>query len=93
MSLSVAISISHPADTANFSVVYLNGLKVWFSYETPIAFSYNGRLYISENAWSVTTGKHLNRIDPDKNKRLPASEFRDKLNAVVPQVQNVVFGA
>ena len=38
-------------------------LRIYFSYETPIAFvSSSGKAYIAKNIWSRTTGKHLNMV-------------------------------
>ena len=52
---------------------------IWFSYETPIAFMPDNDipsvLYIAKNQWSNTTGKHLNLIDSDKNKRIEHSKL------------------
>tara|TARA_B100000212_G_scaffold334472_1_gene305196 strand:+ start:2555 stop:3040 length:486 start_codon:yes stop_codon:yes gene_type:complete len=49
--------------TRNLYAIEENGLKVFYSYSTPVAFQYKGALYISENVWSVTTAKHLNWIE------------------------------
>jgi hypothetical protein len=39
-------------------------LRVWFSYETPVAFHKDGgEKVVRRNDWSTTTGKHLNLID------------------------------
>ena len=39
-------------------------VRVWFSYQTPIAFHVAGHSrVVLKNYWSVTTGKHLNAID------------------------------
>ena len=51
----------------------------YFSYRTCIAFQARGKLYCSENVWSVTTGKHLNCIQPDKERRLKSEEFANLL--------------
>ena len=38
-------------------------LKVWFSYETPIAIKIGfDDVLISENIWTRATGKHINHI-------------------------------
>lgn len=47
----------------NFTSVNVNGVRIWFSYETAIAFSFAGNTVVRENVWGVTTGKHLNRVD------------------------------
>ena len=37
---------------------------MFFSYETPIAYydEIDEKFYVSENIWSQTTGKHINKI-------------------------------
>lgn len=53
------------------------GNQYWFSYQTLIAFRPIGQdLFIRENEWSTTTGKHLNAIDSDKKKRLSRETFK-----------------
>jgi hypothetical protein len=55
----------------NFAIVCLNSIEIYFSYETPIGFRSQGRLYVCENCWGPTTGKHLNAIDGgNKNGRM-----------------------
>ena len=57
-------------------MVEVGNLTVWFSYNTPIAFQVGGfPKVIRENVWGITTGKHLNAIDPDKKKRVSDDEF------------------
>lgn len=59
---------------------YGNGLTVWFSYQTPVAFARDGRKVVRENDWSNTTGKHLNSIDGgDKDSRIPGKDFENLL--------------
>ena len=50
-------------------------VAIWFSYDTPVAFTDNGATTVSENIWSRTTGRHLSKIEPDKAKRVPHDEF------------------
>jgi hypothetical protein len=52
-------------------------IDTYYSYATPVAFrSHNGKLYVSENVWSRTTGKHLTQIDGgDKKSRIPHDQF------------------
>ncbi len=61
-------------------VVTIRGLTVYFSYNTPVAFIGGNGLIIRENDWSTTTGRHLNWIDPDKNKRIPGDKFEELLS-------------
>lgn len=50
---------------------------VWYSYQTPVAFLIPGYgMVVHQNQWGPTTGKHLNKIDPDKSKRVTIKEFQ-----------------
>lgn len=61
---------------ANFSKERVEGVSVWFSYTTIVAFyTENGDLICSENVWSSTTGRHLNKICP-KNERISHENFK-----------------
>ena len=53
------------------------GNEFYYSYNTLVAFKVarTGKFFCSTNDWSVTTGKHLNAIEPDKSKRVPHDEF------------------
>ena len=59
----------------------IGALSVYFSYETPVAFSVPGGLVVRENDWGPTTGKHLNWIDRDKSKRISGADFEKALKA------------
>lgn len=48
---------------SNLSSVDLGANKIFYSYETPVALLAGGKLIVSQNIWSVTTGKHLTKID------------------------------
>ena len=72
-------------ETPNETTLDLPGLRVWFSYETPVAFrsAETGRL-VRENDWSTTTGKHLNRIDGgDRSSRIPGDVFERELDIAI----------
>ncbi len=60
---------------------------IWFSYETPIAClpdqDIPSDLLITKNIWSVTTGKHLNIINPDKSIRIENHVFNEKLKRAI----------
>tara|TARA_B100001093_G_scaffold429631_1_gene424967 strand:+ start:750 stop:1034 length:285 start_codon:yes stop_codon:yes gene_type:complete len=53
--------------------------RFWYSYQTCIAFEIKGNVFICENAWSTTTGKHLNHINPDKKIRMNKPDFEKSL--------------
>lgn len=58
-------------------------LKIYFSYETPIAVVHDSLMLVRQNDWGVTTGKHLNHISPDKGLRVPGDVFEKYLADVL----------
>ena len=54
---------------------------IYYSYNTTVAVKTPIETYVSENVWSITTAKHLNRIEEltgsDKEYRLKYKDFRD----------------
>lgn len=84
------VSVSHPTNRPNFTVVQLGNLSVWFSYETPIAFqSGHGRIVVRENEWGPTTGKHIGYVNPDKGARVDGVVFESMLARVLPTMETV----
>lgn len=69
--------------TANTNAVYIGGLKIWFSYSTPVGYAHHGRRVCCVNEWSVTTGKLLNQIEPDHGKRVDRGTFCRMLDLAV----------
>lgn len=67
----------------DFHRVDLGDKSFWFSYETIVAFQDGQGLVVSENIWSVTTGKHLNMIEPEKGRRVPHDDFLIQLGRVL----------
>jgi len=59
---------------ANATKLSSNGIDIYFSYETIVAISVNGKMTIAKNIWGNTTGKHLNSINRDKSIRVDHSE-------------------
>lgn len=49
-------------------------LVLYFSYKTLIGVSFNHLTKCSVNDWSSTTGKFLNKIEQDKDKRVSHTE-------------------
>jgi hypothetical protein len=76
------VSIHHPTNRPNFTIVFIGDLKLAFSYNTIIGFITDWRGWtVSENIWSTTTGKHLNYLDDgDKSNRVSRDEFTRLLN-------------
>jgi hypothetical protein len=65
---------------SNLASVEIGQHTIYFSYETPVAFHDGTRLNVSQNQWTVTTAKHLTKIDGgNKANRLPADEFNERL--------------
>jgi hypothetical protein len=57
----VRVSIDHPTNRPNYSIVYVGDITLWFSYRTCIAFQVDGEpARVSENLWGPTTGRHIN---------------------------------
>jgi len=61
-------------------------MTLWYSYDEIVAFRIDvyrevwiNEFHICENIWSQTTGKHLNWIDPSKEKRESYEEFSENL--------------
>jgi hypothetical protein len=68
---------------AHTTYIEVGDCTFYFSYQTCVAFNApDTGLVVSENKWSVTTGKHLNWISDDKKRRIPNSEFEAKLKLV-----------
>ena len=65
---------------SNFTTIKFEYQTIYISYQTIIAFEINDQLYITKNKWNVTTGKHLNLINPDHKIRLDYDVFRQKMN-------------
>ncbi len=72
-------------NAANQVTITLPGGKwIAFSYLTPVAFyTHKTGRQVCSNAWGVTTGRHLNRIDGGTKEaiaaRLPLDEFRQAI--------------
>jgi hypothetical protein len=59
----------------NFRKLNINGLTLYFSYNTCVAFKKDYVLYCTENIWRTVTGKHLNMICPNHNERMDSNNF------------------
>ena len=70
--LSDAVSVTHPTNRPNFTILDTPDYRVAFSYVTPIGFNrLDGAGWIlRRNNWSTTTGKHLNYLDANHATRL-----------------------
>lgn len=63
-------------------------LKIYFSYETPIAYHLTGYpSRVCQNDWSQTTGKFINELEPDKKRRIPVAQFERELGAILDAIK------
>ena len=68
----------------NSLMVDLDTIRLYYSYKTIVAFyTVQTGLIVCENHWSVTTGKHLNWINPDKSKRVKYDDFQVQLQSAL----------
>lgn len=66
----------------------LDGITIWFSYSTPIAFrNHGGKIVATENRWGTTTGRHLNFLEPNKDRRVDADTFAAMLDATLSKTR------
>jgi hypothetical protein len=81
----MSVSVDHPTDRPNFTIVSTPAYRVAFSYRTIVGLNrYDGNGWlVSRNEWGPTTGKHLNWLDDgDKGSRVD----HDALMAIVAEV-------
>lgn len=65
---------------SNENSVEIGQTTLFFSYRTCIGYeSPNTGRRISENVWSQTTGRYINRLMPDKSKRIPYPTLQKEL--------------
>jgi len=55
-------------------------IYLWFSYETIVGLEKDLEMFVCQNDWSQTTGKLLNELEPDHNKRIPHDKLMLKVN-------------
>lgn len=76
--------------TVNQNVVRIVGkhetIDLYFSYETIVAYKNGYTTVARENDWGNTTGKLLNKIEPDKKARITGEEFEKKLERAIKTV-------
>lgn len=71
--------------TVNKNKVVIGDLTLYFSYETIVAYEYNGNLHVRQNDWSTTTGKFLNTL-ATKSNRIEGTLFESQLNDVLSRL-------
>lgn len=84
------VSIDHPTDRPNFTLVEVGSLQLAFSYKTVIGFNdaWSGWV-LRENEWGPITGKHLNWLNTDAD-RVPGEEFEALLATVLDRLTPAV---
>jgi hypothetical protein len=81
------LAVSLRKDSPNETTVQIGDLTLAFSYETVVGFATPSTGWVvSENVWSRTTGKHLNRLPRGTiRERISHDEFLGLLNHAVTQ--------
>lgn len=75
----------------NSIVVRVGSLRFYFSYETLVGVTVNGKTTVRENVWGPTTGKHLNAI-ASKEYRVSETKFKEYTESLyIPQAARDVF--
>ena len=68
-------------DSKNLWFENIGDKTIYYSYNTTVAVKTPIDTYVSENVWSVTTARHLNRIEEltgsDREYRMRYKDFRD----------------
>ena len=68
-------------DNKNLWFENIGSNTIYYSYNTAVAVKTPIDTYVSENVWSITTAKHLNRIEEltgsNKEYRMRYKDFRD----------------
>lgn len=71
-------------DRENKNIVIIGKLEVYFSYETPIAFSNAGGYnYVTSQRFSNTTSRFQNELHEKGFTRIPATVFQERLKKEV----------
>jgi hypothetical protein len=79
------VTIGDYTGGGNARFVKVGALKLYFSYETCIAYQIEGkRCVVAENPAGTTTGRHIGVIDGgNKKRRYPWAEFQVMLQAML----------
>jgi len=68
-------------DSKNLWFENIGDKTIYYSYNTTVAVKTPIDTYVSENVWSVTTAKHLNRIEEltgsNREYRMRYKDFRE----------------
>ena len=55
-------------------------ITLTFSYQTIVQVASPKGIFTCQNDWSTTTGKLLNDLEPDHNKRIPHDKLMEKVD-------------
>ena len=70
-------------EVTNMTLITMGHIKMYFSYQTLIAFSIDATgLKIRKNEWNATTGRHMNLLDGGEAERLSGAEFKKQWELV-----------
>lgn len=66
---------------SNMTEIEIEGYKVLFSYQTPVAYSDSvGLCFITDKYWSRTTSKHINKwLEGRPSKKIPQESINKLL--------------
>ena len=71
----------HQIDQKSLYRESIGNNEVFYSYNTTVAIKTPVDTYVCENVWSITTAKHLNRIEEltgsNREYRMRYKDFRD----------------
>ena len=71
----------HQIDKKSLYCENIGSNEIFYSYNTTVAVKTPIETFVCENVWSVTTAKHLNRIEEltgsNKEYRMRYKDFRD----------------
>lgn len=86
----ITISRYMPNESEHAICVDLGEIRLYYSYEMPVAFWIAGEgMAVSENVWTRTTGKHINRLlqAPGTVVPLAAHEYTLRLRALLHRIE------
>ena len=69
-------------NSGNNTAIRIGNVCIYFSYSTVVAINVDGELFVSDNVFSTTTGKHINAINPDKSIRISRDKFEKMLDGI-----------
>ena len=73
--------------TINKNRITIGPLRIWFSYETPVAFDLDrSGIVVRENDWGPTSGKLINQLESDKKKHVKGEQFEKMLDEITARL-------